>query len=80
MNQNVKTRPPAVTAVTAVDALITSIAQNNILDESENKWKENVISVPIVVMPVRGNGTWKFILKEIMQEKEALPDLSFHHH
>lgn len=40
MNQNVKTRPPAVTAVTAVaavDALITSIDQNNILDESENK-------------------------------------------
>jgi hypothetical protein len=37
MNQNVKTQPPAVTAVTAVDALITSIAQNNILDESENK-------------------------------------------
>jgi hypothetical protein len=37
MNQNVKTRPPAVTAVTAVDALITSIAQNNILDESEIK-------------------------------------------
>ena len=37
MNQNVKTRPPAVAAVTAVDALITSIVQNNILDESENK-------------------------------------------
>ncbi|MGH9978630.1 MAG: hypothetical protein ACRD8Z_22785 [Nitrososphaeraceae archaeon] len=40
MNQNVKTRSPAVTAViavTAVDALITSIAQNNILDESEIK-------------------------------------------
>lgn len=37
MNQNVKTRPPAVTAVAAVDALITSIDQNNILDESENK-------------------------------------------
>ena len=37
MNQNVKTRPHAVTAVTPVDALITSIAQNNILDESENK-------------------------------------------
>ena len=34
MNQSVKTRPPAVTAV---DALNTSIAQNNILDESENK-------------------------------------------
>jgi hypothetical protein len=37
MNQNVKTRPPEVTAVTAVDSLITSIDQNNILDESENK-------------------------------------------
>jgi hypothetical protein len=37
MNQNVKTRPPAVTAVTAVDSLTTSIDQNNILDESENK-------------------------------------------
>jgi hypothetical protein len=37
MNQNVKTRPHAIIAVTAVDALITSIAQNNILDESENK-------------------------------------------
>lgn len=37
MNQDVKTRPPAVTAVTAVDALITSIAQTNILDESEIK-------------------------------------------
>jgi alcohol dehydrogenase class IV len=37
MNQNIKTWPPAVTAVTAVDALITSIDQNNILDESENK-------------------------------------------
>jgi hypothetical protein len=36
MNQNVKTRPPAVTAVTAVNALIISITQNNILDESEN--------------------------------------------
>lgn len=36
MNQNVKTRPPAVTAVTAVDALIISIAQNNIPDEREN--------------------------------------------
>ena len=34
MNQNVKTRPPAVTAVTAVDAFITCIAHNNILDES----------------------------------------------
>jgi hypothetical protein len=37
MNQNVKTRLPAVTAVTAVDALFTSIAQNNILDKSENR-------------------------------------------
>ena len=37
MNQNGKTRPHAVTAVTAVDAFITSIAQNNILDESGNK-------------------------------------------